>query len=209
VTQDFADWLDAWLPTLKSAAPEAVLEAIKAPLMPSPEAVKTRTSVPAYLCHRIEQVRYARFQELGYPIGSVAVPPELCSGGPTQNGEREQAGGGGAGEGGENAVGTGNVTPMVALCDVLCSGSCPEAWGKIWQQLVRQLAERRREGRRRRQARRADRATASTEPERKPLVKRLPPEPTKMVDGRLTNNHRWKAGYQQRRARAAARAAKP
>ena len=30
VTQDFADWLDAWLPTLKHEAPEAVLEAIKA-----------------------------------------------------------------------------------------------------------------------------------------------------------------------------------
>jgi hypothetical protein len=194
-SREAAVWLDEWLPKLKTTTPEAVLAAIQALPVPRPAALETRTSVLAYLRARIEQIRYAAFQELGYPIGSGMVESgnklvvEARMKGAGMHWERE------------------NVTPMVALRGVLCSGRWREAWDRIWQQLVRQVVKRRREGRLRRQAARAERTT-TTEPEPQPRVKRLPPEPQKMVDGQPTDDHSWKGGYQQRRARAPARAAK-
>ena len=179
-SREAAVWLDEWLPKLKKTSPEAVLEAIKGLPMPSPEAIKTRASVLGYLCHRIEQIRYARFQELGYPIGSGMVE----SGNKLVVEARMK----GAGMHWERA----NVTPMVALRGVLCSGRWTQAWGRIWRQLVQQVAERRREGRLRRQAARAEKAMATPSPEPPPLVKRLPPEPPKFADGRPTEHHYWK-----------------
>lgn len=195
-SREAAVWLDTWLPALKQTTPEAVIEAVKGLPMPSPEAVKTRTSVLAYLGQRIEQIRYARFQAMGYPIGSGMVE----SGNKLVVEARLK----GAGMHWART----NVTPMVALRGVLCSGRWHQAWGRIWEQLGRQVAERRREGRLRRKAARAERVTASTEPEQKPSVKRLPPEPPTVVDGRPTDNHWWKGGYQHRQVRAAALAAK-
>jgi hypothetical protein len=192
-SRDAAVWLDEWLPTLKTTNPEVVLAAIRRLPMPTPAAVETRTSVLAYLRVRIEQLRYADFQQRGYPIGSGMVE----SGNKLVVEARLK----GAGMHWQRA----NVTPMVALRGVLCSGRWHEAWGRVWQQLVRQVAERRREGRRRRQAARAERAAASAPPP--PPTKRLPPEPKKIVDGRPTEAHGWKRGYDQRQlARAAARA---
>jgi hypothetical protein len=186
-SREAAVWLDAWLPTLKKETPEVVLEAIRALPMPNPEAVEIRTTVLGYLGRRIEQIRYARFQQLGYPIGSGMVE----SGNKLVVEARMK----GAGMHWARA----NVTPMVALRGVLCSGRWPEAWGTIWKELVRRVAKRRREGRLRRQAARAEQAMARAEPAPAPLVKRLPPEPPMVADGRPTEHHYWK-----RLARAAA-----
>lgn len=193
-SREAAVWLDSWLPKLKHETPEVVLEAIGQLPMPSPEALETRTRVLAYLRARREQLRYADFQKLGYPIGSGMVE----SGNKLVVEARMK----GAGMHWERA----NVTPMVALRGVLCSNRWQEAWPRIWQELVRQAAERRREGRCRRHAARAERAAAGTAPS-PPPTKRLPPDPKKIVNGRPTKAHRWKRGYDQRRlARAATRA---
>ena len=194
-SREAAVWLDEWLPTLKKETPEAVLAAIQALPMPNPEAAETRTSVLAYLRARREQIRYAHFQALGYPIGSGMVE----SGNKLVVEVRMK----GAGMHWERA----NVTPMVALRGVLCSGRWTEAWPRIWRQLVHQTAEQRREGRLRRQAARAEQAMTTAAPE-PPLAKRLPPEPTKMVDGRPTDHHGWKHGYTQRRRARETAAAK-
>ncbi len=193
-SRDAAVWLDEWLPRLKTATPEAVIAAIQALPMPTPEAIETRRSVLSYLHARIEQVRYATFHRLGYPIGSGMVE----SGNKLVVEARLK----GAGMHWQRR----NVTPMVALRGVLCSGCWQEAWPQIWQELSRQVTERRRQGRLRRQAARAARDAARADPPAPPR-KRLPPEPKKVINGRPTQAHGWRRPYDPRRAaRAAARA---
>jgi hypothetical protein len=193
-SREAAVWLDVWLPKLKSTTPEEVLAAIRALPMPTAEAVTIRTTVLAYLRPRIEHLRYARFQALGYPIGSGMVE----SGNKLVVEARLK----GAGMHWEQA----NVNPMVALRGVLCSGRWESSWPRIWQELRRQARERRRQGRVRRRAARAEQA--APEPDVAPhTTKRLPPEPKRVVDGRPTEAHCWKQGYDQRLlARALARA---
>ncbi len=92
-------WLDDQLHCLKHGDPTVVLAALRAlPVAeaPSPvEAALTRDTVVAYLTTRWEQIQYARFRALGYPIGSG------------DRGECEQTGRGGAIEGQWDALGTG------------------------------------------------------------------------------------------------------
>ena len=66
-------WLDTWVPKLKKEDPEVVLAALRALPAPIPEAVKARRTAFTYRGQRREQIRYAHFQEQGYPIGSGSV----------------------------------------------------------------------------------------------------------------------------------------
>jgi hypothetical protein len=50
-----------------------VLDALLALPTPTPEAETVRAQVHAYLASRKDQLAYARFAALGYPIGSGAV----------------------------------------------------------------------------------------------------------------------------------------
>lgn len=195
-SREAAVWLDAWLPKLKRGTPEEVLEAIRALPMSTPEAVQARASILGYLRHRLPLIRYADFQRAGYPIGSGMVESgnklvvEVRMKGAGMHWARK------------------NVTPMLALRGILCSGRWDAAWPGIWQELGRQAHERRRQGRRRRQTARAQRAAqAAAEETPRPTTKRLALEPKRVIDGRPTEEHRWKRGYDQRRlAKARARA---
>lgn len=194
-SREAAVWLDEWLTRLKTKPPEETLEAIRQLPMPSPEAIEVRTTVLAYLRHRLEQVRYADFQALGYPIGSGMVE----SGNKLVVEARMK----GAGMHWQRT----NVTPMLALRGVLCSGRWTAAWPRIWRQLARQVRERRHQGRLRRQAIRAARAAAAKPPP-VPGAKRLPPEPPRVVHGRPTEHHCWRRGYDPKRLAAATGRAK-
>lgn len=190
-SREAAVWLDACLPKLKATTPEAVIAAIRRLPMPTAEAIETRTRVLSYLWARIDQVRYAHFQSLGYPLGSGMVE----SGNKLVAEPRMK----GAGMHWART----NVTPMVALRGVLCSGRWTVAWPRIWQHLVRQVDQRRREGRLPRQATRTAQPPPTPAPS-PPMCKRLPPHPKRVVDGRPTEEHYWKRGYEHRRARAVA-----
>ena len=194
-SREAAVWLDDWLPKLKTGTPEAVLEAVRVLPMETPEAKETRVSVLRYLRPRIEQLRYARFRQQGYPIGSGMVE----SGNKLVIEARLK----GAGMHWQRR----NVTPMVALRCVLCSGTWDESWPRIWQQLARQVRERRRQGHRRRQA--AHAAQAAAVEASRPTTKRLPAEPKRVAHGRPTKEHRWKQGYDQRLLAKAAARSKP
>jgi hypothetical protein len=62
-TRQTGAWLDIWLHELKHGPPELVLAAIRALPTPTKEAAAVRTTVARYLEQRLEQIRYARFQE--------------------------------------------------------------------------------------------------------------------------------------------------
>jgi hypothetical protein len=184
-SREAAVWLDEWLPKLKTTTPDEVVEAIRLLPVSTPEAVETRTRVLAYLRSRLEQLRYAHFQALGYPIGSGMVE----SGNKLVVEARLK----GAGMHWARR----NVTPMLALRGVLCSGRWAASWPQLWREMGRQAQERQRQGRRRRQTVRAERCRreAETPP---PTIKRLPHEPKRVVDGHPTQAHRWRRGYDQR-----------
>jgi len=193
-SREAAVWLDDWLPKLKRTTPEDVIEAIQALPAPTPEAVEIQRRVLAYLRARRAQLRYAHFQQVGYPIGSGMVE----SGNKLVVEARLK----GAGMHWQR----GSINPMLALRGVLCSGRWDDAWARIWQELARQVRERRRAGRARRQAER-DTGTSSDRETPTSPAKRLPPEPTRSIAGRPTDDHWWKQGYSQRLlARALARA---
>jgi hypothetical protein len=193
-SREAAVWLDAWLSKLKRTTPEEVIEAIRVLPMPTPEAGATQRRVLAYLRSRREQLRYAHFQELGYPIGSGMVE----SGNKLVVEARLK----GAGMHWQR----GNINPMLALRGILCSGRWDQAWPRIWHQLARQVRVHRQQGRVRRRAARTTSPPADGETPDVP-VRRLPPEPTRAIAGRPTDDHWWKQGYDQRLlARALARA---
>jgi hypothetical protein len=183
-SREAAVWLDEWLPKLKAQTPEEVLAAIRALPAPSPEAAKTRTTVLTYLRKRQEQIRYAHFQEQGYPIGSGMVE----SGNKLVVEARLK----GAGMHWDRR----HVTPMVALRGVVCSGRWEQAWSGIWRQLRQQVAARRST---RREQRRAAVPCAAAAPPPAPAPVR-PARPKEVIDGRPTRDHPWKKhGYDHRR----------
>jgi hypothetical protein len=193
-SREAAVWLDAWLPKLKRTTPEAVIEAIRALPTPTPEAGETQRRVLAYLRARREQLRYAHFQQLGYPIGSGMVE----SGNKLVVEARLK----GAGMHWQRR----NVNPMLALRGILCSRRWEQAWPRLWQELARQVRDRRQQGRvRRRAARPTPLATRGQTPD--VPIRRLPPDPPRAIAGRPTDDHWWKQGFDQRLlARARARA---
>lgn len=176
-------WLDTWCHKLKHGDPAAVIAAVRALPAPSEEAAAVRDGAAAYLSRRRAQLRYAIFQEQGYPIGSGAVESanklvvEHRLKGSGMHWSRE------------------NLTPMLALRGILCTGRWDEEWPALWHQLCGTAQERRRQhwvDRRevRRQA--AQEQAAQQAALAPPKTKVLPEEPTTMVNGRPTADHLWR-----------------
>jgi hypothetical protein len=72
-TQETTTWIETWRVGLKTTPPAEVLAAVKALPATTEEAKAARSKAANYLRHRIDHIDYARFQELGYPIGSGMV----------------------------------------------------------------------------------------------------------------------------------------
>jgi hypothetical protein len=127
-------WLDAQRHALRhDASPDAVLaaaaavrEALRARAAP-PEALAAASGAVAYLAKRRDQLRYALFQRLGYPLGSGIVE--------SANKLVVEARLKGAGMHWARA----HVNPLLALRGAACS----DRWGEAWPQLARHLRTRR------------------------------------------------------------------
>lgn len=182
-------WLDDQLHCLKHDDPATVLAAIRAlPVAgaPSPaEATMTRDTVLSYLTTRWEQIQYASFRALGYPIGSGIVESanKLVVEGRLKGSGMHWA--------------RAQVTPMVALRAMACSDRWTEAWPAIWQawRATRQTHRVQRAARHRETpARRVTDAASSTDPVPLSVVPppSLVPRARLIVDGRPTANHPWR-----------------
>ena len=94
------------------------------------EALKTVRGSLEYLEKRREQIKYADFQAMGYPIGSGAVESanklvvEARLKGSGMHWDR------------------GHVNPMVALRNIVCSDRWDEAWPQISQRIREKAKER-------------------------------------------------------------------
>ena len=179
-------WLDDQLHELKHGDPTVVLTALRAlpvaeALAPT-EAAMTRETTLAYLTTRWEQIQYATFRALGYPIGSGIVESanKLVVEGRLKGSGMHWA--------------RANVTPMVALRAMACSDRWAEAWPALWQawrgarqrQRVQQAAPPR-------EARTAPIALLPPHPP--PSAPSAPPPVLRerlVIDGRPTANHPWR-----------------
>jgi hypothetical protein len=170
-TKEASAWLGTWLHELKHGTPELVVAALRQLPNPTPEAGTVRGAAVRYLSARSEQLRYAHFRELGYPLGSGIVE-SACK----LVVEARMKGAG-------MRWAPANVNPILALRGIRCSGRWEEAWSGIWQQLRRQAAQRRRE-------RWEARHPAVPAP---PPTPAPPPQdrPKLIVDGRPTADHPW------------------
>jgi hypothetical protein len=176
-SREAAVWLDVWAPKLKTAEPEAVLAAIRALPASTAEAVEEKRVAVRYLQARQEQIRYAHFQQQGYPIGSgmvesackLVVEARLKGSGmhwsPT------------------------NVNPLLALRGRLCSGQWTQTWSAIWRAWRAQVCQQRAE---RRERRRAKRAAQEQEHAVEPVALGPKQERVKtIIDGHPTHDHWW------------------
>ena len=176
--QDSAEargWLDDWVHRFKTGEPEAVLDALRALPTPTEEASTAKGTAIRYLGTRVEQIRYAQFQEQGLPIGSGMVE----SAGKLVVEARLK----GSGMHWARA----NLNPLLALRSRLCSGQWEQTWPSIQQQWRQAMRERQRQQRRARQARHVVEQAAPTvsSPTR-------PPQPKRVIDGRPTADHPWR-----------------
>lgn len=121
----------------------------------------------AYLAKRYEQIQYATFAQLGYPIGSGIVE--------SANKLVVEARLKGAGMHWSAA----NVNPLLALRGVACSNR----WDDLWPSIA---AQQRHAARVRRSCRHRERLDRPSTP-RAPR----PPRPLRVVDGRPTKDHPW------------------
>jgi hypothetical protein len=185
-SREAAVWRDEWAPKLKTEAPEAVLAALRALPAPSTEAATAKRTALRYLGQRQEQMRYATFQEQGYPIGSGIVE----SAGKLVVEARLNGSG--------MHWAPANLNPLLALRGRLCSGQWQQAWLGIWRAWRVQVVQRREDGRRIRRAQQAaeEAARAAPTPATAPKRERI----KTIIDGRPTEAHPWK----QRRAATAA-----
>jgi hypothetical protein len=129
-TPEAGAWLDAHRHALRhDDSPDAVLAAAAAVrdalcARPAPAAaLAAAATAVAYLQKRREQLRYARFQRLGYPIGSGIVE--------SANKLVVEARLKGAGMHWARA----HVNPLLALRGAACS----DRWGEAWPHLARHL----------------------------------------------------------------------
>ncbi len=142
-SREAAVWLDEWAPKLKREEPEEVLAAIRALPTQAPEAATAKRTAVRYLSTRLDQIRYAVFQEHGYPIGSGIVE----SAGKLVVEARLKGSG-------MHWAPT-NINPLLALRGRLCSGQWERIWPAIWQEWRAQVVQRRDDGRAIRQAQQA------------------------------------------------------
>lgn len=159
-----------------------MLTAIRALPVPTPEAVEAKRKTLRYLKARQEQIRYAHFQQLGYPIGSgvvesackLVVEARL-------KGSRVPAGG--------CHWAPHNVNPLLALRSRLCSGQWTQTWSAIWQAWRAQVCRQRAERRERRRAKHAAHEPASSI---EPVALEPKQERVKtIIDGHPTADHPW------------------
>jgi hypothetical protein len=183
-----AAWLETQAHTLRHGEPEDVLAALRAlPLQDAADPVAAavaRDGTLQYLERRRDQIRYATFAALGYPIGSGCVESanklvvEARLKGAGMHWAPEQ------------------VDPLLALRTVACS----DRWAEAWPQLATEwrAAARRRRRRQHRAApgAAAPRATLQPVSRRARLpepLRRLPASSTPtIVGGRPTATHPWK-----------------
>lgn len=186
-TAETSAWLEEQAHTLKHGDPDAVLGALRA--LPTErakdpvEAERVRDATLHYLEKRREQIQYAAFQALGYPIGSGSVESanklvvEARLKGSGMHWARP------------------NVDALLALRTIACS----DRWEAAWPQIETTLRE---QARSRRQARRRAKPLAPTPPPTPPRPP-IPPATTRtrplapaaaptIVNGRPTAEHPWK-----------------
>jgi hypothetical protein len=186
-SREAAVWLDEWAPKLKRQEPEDVLMALRALPTPGPDAAEEHRKARHYLEARVEQMRHARFQERGYPIGSgivesackVVVEARLKGSGMHWAGK--------------------NVDPLLALRGRLCSAQWTQTWQGITQEWRAEVRRQRKAGRERRRAERAEQQRAA---EAEVVTAAPQQEQAKtVVDGRPTEHHPWKQNPLPARAR--------
>lgn len=162
-------WCAAQLTTLRYGEPIAVLVELARladTLADDSPARETVLQGLAYLAKRSEQIQYATFAKLGYPIGSGIVE--------SANKVVVEARLKGAGMHWAPA----NVNPLLALRGVACSGR----WDEVWASIAGQ----------RRQSARLDRSRRC----RERLARRArrpsrPPRPPRTAGGRPAKDHPW------------------
>lgn len=188
-TAALSEWLGAQLHELKHGDPDRVLAALRAlPVAAARDpdaAAATVAAVLGYLEPRRDQLRYAEFRALGYPIGSGAVESanklvvEARLKGSGMHWARP------------------NVNPMVALRAILGSARWDDAWPGIWAHLRRQAADRRHHAHAaRRPAPAPTPVPAAPPPDRPPPIRpSQPARPKRIVDGHPTVQHPWKRRF--------------
>ncbi len=131
-----SEWLGVQLHELKHGDPQQLLSNLKelskeleAAGRADSEALKTVRRSLEYLEKRQEQMRYAEFQAMGYPIGSGAVE--------SANKLVVEARLKGSGMHWARA----HVNPMVALRTIVCSDRWEEAWPQISQRIREKVKE--------------------------------------------------------------------
>lgn len=185
-TEQTSTWLGQQAHTLKHDDPEDVLTALRA--LPVGEAgdveaaTAARDATLAYLEKRREQIQYAQFVTLGYPIGSGSVE--------SANKLVVEA----------RLKGSGmhwapeHVDPMLALRTITCSDRWSQAWPRISAQLRAQERQRRLQRWHERHP------TPNPAPPQPPPPAPLPQRqthgtslrPPTIVNGRPTADHPWK-----------------
>jgi hypothetical protein len=194
-----AAWLAMHAHELKTGDPAAVLAALGAlPVHDAADpaaAALARDQALAYLAARREQIAYARFRALGFPIGSGMVESanklvvEERLKGPGMHWAR------------------GNVDPMLAL---RCAAG-NDRWDQVWPRVVRSLRRapepcptraRRPTGL---SAHQASRPIPHPRPPRLRVARPPSDRPKKIVAGRPTRAHRWNLEARRAAERQAAR----
>jgi hypothetical protein len=135
-TPEASEWLGTQLHQLKHGDSQQVLgtlrelsQELEADAEADAEAVKVVKGSLEYLEKRREQIKYAEFQGLGYPIGSGAVESanklvvEARLKGAGMHWARD------------------HVNPMVALRNIVCSDRWEEAWPQISQRIREKAKE--------------------------------------------------------------------
>jgi hypothetical protein len=150
------------------------------------DARRARDTALNYLTKRLDQIQYARFQALGFPIGSGSVE--------SANKLVVEARLKGSGMHWARA----HVNSLVALRTIACSDRWAEAWPRLEQYLRDQARQRRLQHQRvRRAARSGSCSTHATPMPTAVPAKAVSAPPTRrsrpvIVNGRPTANHPWK-----------------
>lgn len=179
-------WLEQQAHALKHEDAAAVIQAVHDLPATTTEAQEVRDRAVHYLQARREQIRYADFRALGYPIGSGMVESanKLVIEARLKGSRVPACGCHWKRE---------HISPMAALRCAWCSRTWEEAWPQIWREMRRQTAARKRE---RHLARRPP--PPDLEPvlhlAAEPAVPLQPilPRERLMVDGKPTWNHPWR-----------------